>query len=141
MKFISYICIFGLLFSGCSHFEKKCYTDQPLDGTNTAIVGIYLDKNGYPQANVEQVNVHPGQRVLFAGPDRFDIFFKDQRSPNGQIEFKSINGVAVVDIPRDIFDRGARTAAVSTRELLYRYGIRANDKETDPTIRITPSSQ
>jgi hypothetical protein len=147
MKFINYIFIIGFAISvsGCAHLEKKCDSGVVLQGTDTAVVGLYIDNDGFPRANVGEVVLSPGQRVVFAGPNQFEIFFKDQRSPNGQLENRSNNGIVVIDIPRDIFERSARINAsattVSAKELIYRYGIRANGKVTDPIIKITPTGQ
>jgi hypothetical protein len=128
------------LMSGCA--TQMCKTnDVALSGTDTAIVGLYIDKKGYPQPSVQTVSVYPGQRVLFAGPKQFDIIFKEQKSPNGKLEMTSKDGVVVVDVPRDIFDReksATRANPDSRKELLFHYGIKANGKETDPTIRIMP---
>lgn len=147
MKFISCFFVLGLSFliAGCSHFEKKCNGGSVLQGTDTAIVGLYIDDKGYPKANFEEIVLRPGQRIVFAGPNQFDIFFKDLKSPNGQLENRSNNGIVVIDIPKDIFERSARNntnvTAPAMRELIYRYGIRANGKITDPIIKITPDGQ
>lgn len=129
-----------LLLASCASFNCIPEKGTALSGTDTAIVGIYIDKNGYPQVNIEKVTVYPGQKIIFAGPDKFDIVFKDQKSPIGRLEVQSSNGIVVIEIPRDIFERNQREQKALTsgdiKELLYRYGIRANGKITDPEISI-----
>jgi len=123
--------------AGCASLDCKPNKATVLPGTNTAIVGIYIDKNGFPQPTVDTVVVRPGQKIIFSGPDRFEIFFKDQRTPIEKLEVQSNNGIVIIDIPKDIFERQQRAANIaSTKEILYKYGIRANGKETDPTIRV-----
>ena len=121
--------------SSCDILEKK--EGKSLPGTETAIVGLYIDKDGYPQANVEKVKVFPGQKIIFAGPDNFEILFKDQKSPTGRFEALSENGIVVIEIPRDIFESEQRqTKTTDIKELVYNYGIRANGKVTDPQIIV-----
>jgi len=132
------IVVFALV--GCA--TRDCNSDRGtvLQGTDTVIVGLYLDKNKYPQANVDEIIVAPGQKIVFAGPDDFEILFKDQRSPIGQLEVKSSNGIVVIAIPENIFEaeqRSSKSAAMK-KELVYRYGIRVDGRVTDPTIRIEP---
>lgn len=111
-----------------------------LPGTDTALIGLFIDGNGYPQSSSKSVRVYPGQKIIFAGPNQFDIFFKEQKSPINQIEIKSINGIVAIEIPIDIFERDQRTSkatgASDKRELIYSYGIRANGKVTDPEIIV-----
>jgi hypothetical protein len=108
-----------------------------LSGTNTAVVGIFIDKNKYPNA-VDTIVVYPGQKILFAGPDQFEIFFKDNKSPVKDSVLRSSNGSLVVEIPTDIFERnlGKSSSTRAKRELLYRYGIKVGDMVKDPNILI-----
>ena len=131
-----------LFLVGCGYLNHGSSNEKVLSGTDTALVGIYLDEKGYPRSTVEEIKLKPGQRVIFAGPSQFDILFKDQRSPIDKQEIQSVNGVVIIDVPRDIFDRASRgnrstVSPQNQNELIYRYGIRANGKVTDPTIRIT----
>lgn len=127
-----------VILQSCASVDCKPEKGKALQGTETAIVGLYIDKNGYPQALVDTVKVYPGQKIIFAGPDRFDILFKDQKSPIGKLEVQSSNGTITIEIPRDIFERDQReTKTTDTKkQLQYRYGIRANGKTTDPVIVI-----
>lgn len=142
---ISMLFLTVCFFTGCEHLHNSKKQGKVLPGTDTAVVGIYIDDKGYPQASVDTVNVIPGQRIFFAGPRRFEIIFKDQRSPVGKLELSSVDGSIVLDIPRDIFERNKTTTTVSaadvSKELIYRYGIRVDGKLTDPIIHISPDSQ
>lgn len=134
------ISIMLFLLEGCASLDCKPQKGTVLQGTDTAVVEIYIDKNGYPQASVERVTVYPGQKIIFVGPDKFDILFKDQKSPIGKLEVQSSNGIVNIEIPRDIFERNQRESKTPNtreiKELLYRYGIRVNGKITDPEIGI-----
>ncbi|MES2824189.1 MAG: hypothetical protein V4732_11350 [Pseudomonadota bacterium] len=131
-----------LMSGGCASQNCKPVKGAVLPGTDTAIVGLYLDKEGFPQSSVDPVTVRPGQKIIFAGPDKFEIFFKDPKSFIGKVEYRSENGIVIIEVPRDIFEQ-ARKEGKSTsgaiKELLYRYGIRANGKVTDPTIHVIRS--
>lgn len=131
-----------LISSGCAvRQDCKPQSGVVLPGTETAIVGLYIDEKGFPQANYEKVIVKPGQKILFAGPEEFEIVFKEKRSPIGKLEIKSTNGIVVIEIPQNIFERETRNAnnAASIKELIYRYGIRVKGKETDPSIHVRPN--
>jgi hypothetical protein len=125
----------ALILTGCASFNCKHNTGSVLQGTDTAIVGLYIDKNGYPQTDVDIITVRPGQKIVFTGPDRFEIFFKNQQSPIDKLEVQSSNGIIAIEIPKNIFER-QRTTNISVKEIIYRYGIRANGKVTDPSIRV-----
>lgn len=135
-KIISLLAITMLMASGCMSAGRV------LTGTDTAVVGIYIDKNGFPQPSVDPVIVVPGQRIVFAGPADFEIQFKDQRSPIDALNVKSDDGIVRIDIPRDVLEKSARqnaaTGADQRKPEEYRYGISANGKVTDPTVRIYP---
>ncbi len=128
-----------LVSGGCASQDCKPQKGAVLSGTDTAIVGLFIDKKDSPQASVETVTVRPGQKIVFAGPDKFEIFLKDQAAPFEKTEYQSENGIVIIQIPKDIFERARKernSIASPLRELLYRYGIRANGKVTDPTIRV-----
>jgi len=142
MRYINFFIILVTLFTleGCAIVDSKLSKGTALPGTETAIVELYIDKNGYPQANIDKVIVYPGQKIIFAGPDKFDILFKDQKSPIGKLEIQSSNGIVTIEIPKDIFERTQREPKAADsrniKQLLYRYGIRVNDKVTDPEIGV-----
>ena len=125
--------------AGCASLDCKPTTGKALPGTDTIVVGIYIDKKGYPQANIDTIRARPGQKIIFVGPDKFEIFFKDQNSPIDSQEVRTSNNVLTIEIPENIFEREQRKskATDSLKELIYRYGIRANGKETDPQIVVS----
>ena len=135
-NFISALTVFFLVSCDRTDFNTK--DGAALPGTETAIVGLYIDKNGYPQASVDKVKVFPGQKIIFAGPEKFDIVFKDEKSPTGRLETTSENGIVIIEIPQNIFEREQREtkSADEKKELVYNYGIRANGKFTDPQIVV-----
>lgn len=130
-----------LSLSGCATVDcEKNTTGKVLAGTSTALVGLYIDSKGYPQASVDTVIVSPGQRIVFSGPKQFDIFFKEKKSPVEQFELPARDGVLILDIPEDVFTQEGRDdpSSQGKKELSYKYGIRVNGKETDPEIRVVP---
>lgn len=126
-----------LVSAGCASLDCKPGAGKALPGTDTVLVGLYIDKDGYVQPNAEPIRVLPGQKIVFAGPDKFDIFFKENKSPNDKMDNPSVDGIVTVVIPKDIFEREERKQKIQVRELIYKYGIRANGKVTDPTIIIS----
>jgi hypothetical protein len=142
MRYVNFILISSLLLliSACKTLDCKPTTGSVLQGTDVATVGIYIDKNGYPQVTEEKVVVAPGQKIIFVGPTQFDILFKDQKSPIEKPEVRTSNSILTIEIPKDIFDREDRKnpANKSKNELSYRYGIRVNGKVTDPEIVVRP---
>jgi len=134
-----------ILFSGlvgCSSLDcepNKLRTGHALPGTNTVVVGVSIGADGMPQESYKDVVVHPGQKVLYAGPDEFAIIFKNRKTPNGRVENKSGNGVVVIHIPEDIFEKKEFVEEFRKNNyLVFDYGIRANGKELDPPMIIRP---
>ncbi|OZY87967.1 hypothetical protein CBP51_07130 [Cellvibrio mixtus] len=108
-----------------------------MEGTNTAVVGIALDKTGMPKETVREVVLFPGQRVVFAGPDEFVIVFKNKKTPSRKIENPSVNGVVVINVPVGIIEQPAFTEEFRKNNALrFEYAIRANGKELDPPMII-----
>ena len=140
MNYLKFFCIGVVLFlsAGCKSLDCKPNSGSTLPGTDKGLVGIYIDKDGYPQASVDTIKVLPGDKIVFVGPEKFEIFFKDQRSPIERFEAQSSDGIIIIEIPKDIFERDQRTSNSKEikKELQYRYGIRANGKVTDPNIVI-----
>lgn len=139
MRFMIFV-VMLLVMGGCATRDFNPEVGMVLPGTDTAIVGLYIDKKGFPQTKIEKVTVYPGQKIIFAGPDQFDILFKDQKSPIGKLEVRSSNGIVVIEIPENIFDQYDRVSKAAgnseIKELIYSYGIRVNGKVTDPSIHI-----
>lgn len=142
MHYIKLVFVISLLviLSGCASIECKPQEGRAgyaLPGTSTAVVGISLDEGGTPQVQVQKIVLYPGQKVLFAGPDKFSIFFKDRKTPNGKIENPSNEGVVVIAIPEDILEQKQFVEEFRKNEsVTFKYGIRVNGKELDPDIIV-----
>lgn len=108
-----------------------------LRGTSTALVGIALSDSGFPLETVKEVVLKPGQKAVFAGPNKFEIVFKNRKSPTKVIKYESINGVVSIDIPRDIFElKGFKEEGKKNNQIVFHYAIRVNGKELDPPMII-----
>ena len=80
MRFIKIMCVLLVCFSVNVFAEGRCHKKEcrALPGTNTIVISISIDENGYPQPSLmDEMTLHPGQKIVFAGPDEFTIFFKD----------------------------------------------------------------
>lgn len=134
------VLFFMAILGGCASIECKPQEGRAgyaLPGTNTAVVGVSLDQTGTPQVQVQKIVLYPGQRVLFAGPDEFSIFFKNRKTPNGKIENPSREGVVVIAIPEDILEQKEFVEEFRKNDsVTFKYGIRVNGKELDPEIVI-----
>ena len=141
MKLIKYAVI-GFLFSSAGSFAAQNVSDrlQPsyaLQGTSTALVGIALDKAGLPLETVSKVVLKPGQKVIFAGPDRFKITFKNRKAPAKSLKYESKNGVITIVIPKDIFEKSEfREEAEKNKHIRFDYSIIVNGRELDPPMII-----
>lgn len=135
---MSFLIILGL--SGCAINECKPEIGRALPGTNTAVVGIFLGKDGVPNETVKEVVVHPGQNVLYAGPDDFKIVFKNRKTPNRVVSNVSRDGVVLIKIPKDIFQKKEFVEEFrKNKSLVFDYSIWVNGKEYDPPIRVVPT--
>lgn len=132
--------VFGVVFVvGCASNRCELGAASALAGTDTAVVGIGIDKNGYPKEVYSEVVLHPGQKVIYAGPDRFSIIYKNKKSPTGKVKYDSVNGVVVIEVPNDIFERKEFVEEFrKNKKLVFDYGISANGKELDPPLSIIP---
>lgn len=142
MRYFRYLFTFAIMFSlgACASMDCKRPTREVPPGSDKATVAIYLDKNGFPKADAEKVIVAPGQKIVFVGPDQFDIIFKDNRSPIDKPEVRTSNGILVLEISKNIFEKEDRKNPENKKnnEMIYRYGIRVNGKVTDPEIVVRP---
>lgn len=128
---------FLLVLSGCAMSNCKPEIGRALPGTNTAVVGVFLDKNGVPKETVKEVVVYPGQNVLYAGPDEFKIVFKNRKTPNRLVTNPSKDGVVLIKIPKDIFEKKEFVEEFrKNKSLVFDYSIWVNGKEYDPPIRV-----
>lgn len=132
--------VFGaMLLAGCATNLCKPEVAYALPGTDAAVVGIFIGKDGMPQETYKEVRVHPGQKVIYAGPDKFSIVFKNRKTPNGIVENESDDGVVVIQIPENIFERQEFVEEFrKNNSLTFDYGIRANGKELDPPLVVIP---
>lgn len=139
--FINLIALCGaLIATGCSAISsevKSHHTIYPMTGTNTAVVGIGVDKNGIPFVAAKEIIVAPGQQILFAGPDEFTVTFKNKKSPNRKIDNPSRGGVVKIDVPAEVFEQREFVEEYrKSGQLSFNYGVIVNGKELDPTIII-----
>ena len=144
IKFLS-LAFLVVFFIGCSTVVKSndCLSQEAsaraLPGTKTAVVGIFLKSDGTPQETYKEVILHPGQRVVYAGPDRFSIIFKNKKTPNSKVDNESKNGVVIIDIPKDIFEKREFIEEFKKNKfLVFDYGISVNGKYYDPPIKVVP---
>ena len=125
------------LFGCAVNSDKYRNIGKALPGTDTAVVSISLDKNGVPVDGIEKLELHPGQKVIFAGPSEFVIFFKNKKSPIREVERRSENSVVIIEIPIDIFKSPEYAEEFRRNKFLrFDYGIRVNGKELDPPMII-----
>ena len=115
--------------------KKKC---KAISGTNTIVITISIDEEGNPLPSVtELLELKPGQRIVFTGPEEFSIFFKDQKTPFKKSEFKSKDGVVTIKIPEKIFeDKRFFEESYQDAEIEFNYGVRVNGREFDPPIIV-----
>ncbi|MFC3115955.1 hypothetical protein [Cellvibrio fontiphilus] len=139
--FIKLIALCGVLIvTGCSAISsevKNHHTIYPMAGTNTAVVGIGIDKNGVPFVAAKEIIVAPGQKILFAGPDEFTVTFKNKKSPNRKIDNPSRGGVVKIDVPSEVFEQREFVEEYRKNgQLKFNYGVIVNGKELDPEIIV-----
>lgn len=115
--------------------KKKC---KVISGTNTIVITISVDEEGNPLPSLtELLALKPGQRIVFAGPEEFTIFFKDQKTPFKESEFKSKEGVVTLKIPEKIFeDKRFFDEVYGDSGISFNYGVRVNGREFDPPFIV-----
>lgn len=145
MKYKNLLFLSAIFFqlSGCAIAENKptkLVSAYAVPGTNTAVVGIGLDRKGVPLETVKEVVLKPGQKVVFAGPDKFDIVFKNRKTPTQLLKYESSgDGVVSIVIPRDILKRPEFLEEYKKNKFLtFNYAIRSNGKELDPPLIVKP---
>jgi hypothetical protein len=143
MRFFRLLYAFSfVLVSGCStagdgRDVKGVFT--PLPGTKTAIVGLPLNQDGTPKESISKFTIYayPGGRVVFAGPEQFDIYFKNKKSPSGVLRKASSDGVVVVEIPKNIFDLPEfKDEYKRNKSVTFNFGLITGGKDIDPKIII-----
>lgn len=141
MKFFKFIvvCAMIVFINACSASQtstSRLPSAFALKGTSTAVVGIAIDKKGFPLETIKEVVLKPGQKVVFAGPDRFLISFKNKKSPE-KLRYESGNGVVVVVIPKDILQQSEYAEEYRKNGYLrFDYAISINGRELDPPMII-----
>lgn len=131
--------VFFAFLGGCSEGKKTetLTSNYALQGTSTAVVGIAVDKTGLPVETVKEVVLVPGQKVIFAGPDKFIITFKDKKAPNRKISYESENGIVTVTIPKNILEKPQFIDEFRKNNFLkFNYAINVNGRELDPPMII-----
>ena len=146
MKFSSksLIVCAAVFLSACSTVKdhKDIRNDsvyKAVAGTKTVVVGLPLDGSGAPDKKIEKFEIimAPGQKVVFAGPEKFSIFFKERKSPVDAVETGSKDGVVIIKIPRDILDNPKYQEELKNNgSLVFNYGVNVNGKIIDPRIII-----
>ncbi|HTF96126.1 MAG TPA: hypothetical protein VL995_08345 [Cellvibrio sp.] len=117
--------------------SRRLPVSYALQGTSTAVVGIAIDKKGYPLETVKAIILKPGQKVVFAGPDEFQIAFKNKKAPTMQLDYRSEKGVITVVIPKDILERPEfKREYARNKSVEFNYAIRINGRELDPPMII-----
>ncbi len=130
--------------SGCvsadnrgDHGAKSLPSSYALPGTRTAVIGIGVDKKGIPLETVKEVVLVPGQKAIFAGPDKFQIVFKGKKSPTRSFKYESKSGVISIEVPRDIFDRPELEKELKKNDYVrFDYAIIVNGRELDPPFIV-----
>jgi len=129
-----------VIFVGCSAVSSEItshHTVYPMKGTNTAVVGIGVDKQGIPFVAAKEIVVEPGQKILFAGPDEFIVTFKNKKSPNRKISNPSRAGIVKIEVPVEIFLQSEFVEEYRKNgQLKFNYGVIVNGKELDPEIIV-----
>lgn len=127
-------------FGGCSVAQTSSdnlSVSYALRGTNTAVVGIAVDKKGYPVETVKEIVLTPGQKVVFAGPDEFSVVFKNKKTPTRKVKYMSSKGVIRIEVPKDILERPEFSEELKRNSYLkFNYSIFVNGKELDPPLII-----
>jgi|GEM_PF-4210414 len=143
LAFVVVLCV-GVL-SAC---QQRCICEtNPIPGTDTAMVIISIGEDGKPQVNVEVLDVYPGQRVVFVGPEAFTLVYREEfpyvrseaekksaASDNkSEAEVSTDDGVinfTVLEEYRDTIEDG--------ETLLIKYDVIVAGVPLDPYVRIHP---
>lgn len=127
-------------FIGCSVAQTKEASlpiSYALPGTSTAVVGIGVDKKGIPLETVKEVVLKPGQKVIFAGPDKFTIKFKNKKTPSRMLKYESKDGVITIEIPKNILKMPEYSEEFRKNNFLrFDYSIFVNGRELDPPMIV-----
>lgn len=144
MKKVIAVVLLMISASGCVSADNRgndnartLPSSYALPGTSTAVVGIGVDKKGIPLETVKEIVLVPGQKAIFAGPDKFQIIFKGKKSPTRKIKYESQGGVISILVPRDIFDRPELEKELNKNNFVrFDYAIVVNGRELDPPFIV-----
>ncbi len=109
----------------------KSEVSEPIQGTNTAVVEIALDKNGMPTVFSETIKVEIGKRVVWLGPEEFVIEFPEE-SPFKENKLFTQNGVINEIIPEEAFEYFSK----QERFKKFKYNVIVRDQVLDPYLVI-----
>jgi hypothetical protein len=130
------------------------HTVHVIKNTNTAIVGIPLTKEQKLPKSLEKlkIKVKTGQKVVFAGPEKFEIFAKDNNFAVLGINTQTSNcdkasqdcigskdGVINITIPKpkDISNPALVKELREKKKIIVPFGIRIDGDEIDPEMEIS----
>jgi hypothetical protein len=153
-----------IALSGCAtvKMENKIITNEKhskhtvhvIKNTNTAIVGIPLTEDKKLPKSLEKlkIKVKTGQKVVFAGPEKFEIFAKNNNfaifkaytqtqscDKQSQECLASKDGVINLNIPKpkDISDPAIAKQLREQKKIIVPFGIRIDGDEIDPEMEIS----
>lgn len=127
------------------------HTVHVIKNTNTAIVGIPLTKEQKLPKSLEKlkIKVKTGQKVVFAGPEKFEIFAKDDNFAILEINTRTSNcdkasqdcigskdGVINITIPKTISNPKLANELKEKKTIKVMFGIRIDGDEIDPEMEI-----
>lgn len=120
--------------------------------TNTAIVGVPLTKDQKLPKSLEKlkIKIKVGQKVVFAGPEKFEIFAKDDKFAVLEINTRtsacdkaskecigSKEGVININIPKVISNPTLARELKEKKKIIVPFGIRIDGYEIDPEMEIS----
>jgi hypothetical protein len=126
-------------------------TVHVIKNTNTAIVGIPLTKEQKLPKSLEKlkIKVKTGQKVVFAGPEKFEIFAKDDNFAILEINTRTSNcdkasqdcigskdGVINITIPKTISNPKLANELKEKKTIKVMFGIRIDGDEIDPELEV-----
>lgn len=128
------------------------HTVHVIKNTNTAIVGIPLTKEQKLPKSLEKlkIKVKLGQKVVFAGPEKFEIFAKDDNFAILEINTRtytcdkaskecigSKDGVINITIPKTVSNQTLARELKEKKKIIVPFGIRIDGDEIDPEMEIS----
>lgn len=137
MKFKKiFTCLIIVLITACAHADKygnnkECNCEGGLiEGTDTAVVKVELDKEGNPKVDTEVFVVYEGQRVVWVGPKEMVIRFPEG-SPFKKEKLYTKDAVINKIIPKQ------RSKEFKKRgEIKFKYDVIVGKKVLDPFMII-----